>query len=68
MDKKYKYRPENNQQFKTYSKEAWAWEFTRRNQNYIWAWEKYKFKKRIDLIINIEEMEEAANFGLLFFC
>lgn len=47
------------------SKEAWAWEFIRRDAAYVSAWEKHsEFGLQI---INYKEMEEAAMFGLLFF-
>lgn len=50
------------------SKEAWAWEFLRRDFVYTLAWEKQHSNKASDLVIDSEEMEEAAIFGLLFFC
>lgn len=47
------------------SKEAWAWEFVRRDAAYVSAWEKYS--EPDCQIIDRKEMEEAAMFGLLFF-
>lgn len=48
-------------------KEAWAWEFVRRDAEYFAAWRRRQCNGVSDFIINIEEMEEAAKFGLLFF-
>ena len=49
------------------SKEAWAWEFTRRDVAYIATWKRYKNYAQNDQVIDTDEMEEAAKFGLLFF-
>lgn len=48
-------------------KEAWAWEFTRRNPSYILAWEKNHRKFRDQKNISKIEMNIALNFGLLAF-
>lgn len=49
-------------------KEFWAWEFTRRNAAYVMAWKKHEYYMPDNKIISYKEMEEAAKFGLLFFC
>lgn len=53
-------------------KAAWVWEYLRRNETYIKAF-KYHNKlistsKSNCKIYSKKEMEEAAKFGLLFFC
>lgn len=54
-------------------KESWAWEFTRRNLEYIGAWEKHlKQCQKFSFSLQDEdfkqgEMDKAAKFGLLFF-
>lgn len=54
-------------------KEAWAWEMTRRNENYIVAWNAHlkRCQKQSYLPENIDfkknEITKASEFGLLFF-
>lgn len=48
-------------------KEAWAWEFTRRNPLYLEAWEKHQSQYVRQNKITKREMEIASKFGLLVF-
>ena len=54
-------------------KEAWAWEFMRRNTNYISAWDEHvkRCQKQSYLVENKNfkenEMAKAGEFGLLYF-
>lgn len=54
-------------------KEAWAWEFTRRNVKYINAWKQHLLQctqigvNELESRFNKCEMDIAAKFGLLFF-
>ena len=48
-------------------KEAWAWEFTRRNSAYVNAWRKQKNHSLKQKEITILEMKTACKFGLLAF-
>ncbi len=59
---------------KNKGREAWAWEYIRRNETYKKAWKDYLLRSCLrsyegDLnYIDTQEMEEAKAFGLLFFC
>ena len=52
-------------------KEAWVWEYLRRNKTYIRAYRKHcrllKSVKTNSKLYSQKEMEAAAKFGLLFF-
>lgn len=48
-------------------KEAWAWEFTRRNPLYLAAWNKHQSKCNGQTVITKREMAKASKFGLLAF-
>lgn len=48
-------------------KEAWAWEFTRRNNIYIKAWNNHDAAQSKFLKITKKEMAKASEFGLLAF-
>lgn len=52
---------------KNMPKEAWAWEFTRRNPKYVSAWKTYKMDQLNQNLISKREMVNAAEFGLLAF-
>lgn len=57
----------NYNYLKSASKEAWSWEFLRRNSDYIRAWKEYLFKDVFEKPLDKKAMSEAAKFGLLFF-
>lgn len=52
---------------KNMPKEAWAWEFTRRNPKYINAWKKFRTHEFRKYKITATEMAKASEFGLLTF-
>ena len=54
---------------KTRPVQAWAWEYLRRNSAYIEAWNTHvrRVSGRSLCLVENDEKEAAAKFGLLFF-